>query len=355
MTEPASSPATSTRSWVLARLPLRPSPVWFAAVLMLALVTTLLTLRLLSPEPSLRVGINNWLGYTPMLLARQQDLMGTQVVISEFLSTTEVMRALENGALDAAAVTLDEAIHLATHGVPITVVAVLDISNGADALVAHPRYVRLNDLNGARIAVENTALGGYVLSRVLEKGGLKRDQVHVVPMTVPEQLAAWSEGRIDAAITFEPQLSALRLAGAYTLFDSRQIPDEIVDLLVLRQDRMEALTAPLDALLRGWFATLVQIERDPTVLLGVLPPSDLSEVDRRREFLNTLAGLRFVPPPLNGDLIGDRHSALHAAHERLTRVMVDQRLISHSPEHGILRFDASALERYMQHQSAGAQ
>lgn len=68
------------------------------------------------PQEPLRLGTNLWLGYEPIYVAREKGwLQEDQVRILEFSSSTDVMRGLRAGTLDAGALTLDEALLLAAH------------------------------------------------------------------------------------------------------------------------------------------------------------------------------------------------------------------------------------------------
>ncbi|HET7774857.1 MAG TPA: hypothetical protein VFK74_00655, partial [Azospira sp.] len=64
------------------------------------------------PAP-LRLATNEWPGYEPLHLARENGYWGNAPIrLYELPSTSEVLRAFRNGALDAAAVTGDEALTL---------------------------------------------------------------------------------------------------------------------------------------------------------------------------------------------------------------------------------------------------
>lgn len=63
---------------------------------------------------------------------------GQLLRLVELGSTTQVMDALRTGRLDVAGVTLDEALTLAHEGVPISVIWVMNISAGADVIIARP-------------------------------------------------------------------------------------------------------------------------------------------------------------------------------------------------------------------------
>ena len=115
------------------------------------------------PTAPLRIGTNRWLGYEPLYLARDLGLhQNLAVKLIELPSNTESMHELRNGNLEAAALTLDEALLLAQQGLPIRIVLILDQSVGADALLAKSQITTLEKLRGQRVGVENSA-GGVVL------------------------------------------------------------------------------------------------------------------------------------------------------------------------------------------------
>src|SRR5690606_25594968 len=61
------------------------------------------------PPPPLVLGMNSWVGYDPLVLARDRDMIDTtQIKVVELSSSSEAMRGFRNGLIDAAALTLDE-------------------------------------------------------------------------------------------------------------------------------------------------------------------------------------------------------------------------------------------------------
>ncbi len=138
-------------------------------ILFIGLLGALLLGCTSKPEPVLRVGLNVWTGYEPLFLARDLGyIQDSRVRLVEYGSASQAMRAFQNGAIDAAALTLDEVLLLAQYGERPRVVAVLDISAGGDVLIGHPDIEQLPEIRGRRVGVEHTALGAYVLIRALQ-------------------------------------------------------------------------------------------------------------------------------------------------------------------------------------------
>jgi NitT/TauT family transport system substrate-binding protein len=207
--------------------------------------------------PPLTVGMNPWVGYDPLVLARDRGLTDArQLRVVELPSASETLRHMRNGLLDAATLTLDETLRLAETGSDVRIVAVLDASTGGDVVMAAPRIATPAQLQGEFIAVEDSAVGALLLQRMLQKAGLSRADVKVTNLEVAQHLSALQSGEVAAAVSYEPLASAMETAGFRRIFDSRQTPDEILDVLVVRADVLQQRPQAVDALLNAWYAGL---------------------------------------------------------------------------------------------------
>src|SRR5690606_25305126 len=112
----------------------------------------------------------------------------------------------------------------------------------------------LAELKGRRIGVESTALGGFFLSRLLDEAQLRLEDVTIVSLPVHEHVEAFRDRRVDAVISFASQGPTLESHGARHLFDSRQLPGEIIDVLVVDRHRVSARQRQLLKAL--WFDSL---------------------------------------------------------------------------------------------------
>jgi NitT/TauT family transport system substrate-binding protein len=225
------------------------------------------------PEPALRVGTNVWQGYEPLYLARDLGYFGEhRVRLVEYTSATQLLQAFRNGAVQGATVTLDETLPLALDGHDFAIVLVLDASAGADALVARPGIASLGELAGRRVGFENTALGAYMVTRALQQADLDPRDITPVTVRVDEHVRAYREDRVDALVTFEPARSRLREMGAVELFNSADIPNEVLDVLVVRRTALAQAAPQLQALMDGWFQALAYIEREPAAAAARMAP-----------------------------------------------------------------------------------
>lgn len=208
------------------------------------------------PERPLTVGIHPWIGYETLYLAHEFGWLPEGIRLREGKTASDSVAALKSGLVDAACLTLDETLRARGFGLPLAVALVFDVSVGADKVLARPELQRLADLAGRRLGFERNAVGALVLDRLLAEAGLSADALSLVDLPMDQQLAAWQAGRLDALITYEPTASLVRREGAHPLFDSRQMPESIFDVLAVRLDRTWMRGAALAALLANHFRAL---------------------------------------------------------------------------------------------------
>lgn len=205
-----------------------------------------------------------WPGYLPMFLARDEGwLLPDSVELRKTASPSESMHLIETGEVNAAALTLDEVLRLRASGVALVVVLVFDISSGADMVLGRDKVRQLSDLRGRRIGVETSALGALMLAKTLAAAGLVAEDVIVTPLPLDAQEAAWQAGAIDALVCFEPLAGTLLRQGAHLLFDSRALPNLILDVLAVRSDAVQTSADALRTLLAGYFRALEHLHRQP--------------------------------------------------------------------------------------------
>ena len=232
-----------------------------------SLLVSLCLLIAACSEPNiqtLRIGTNVWPGYEPLYLARDLGYFNEhEIRLIEYTSASQVIKAYRSGLLDAAAVTLDEAIRLLETGEDFRVILAMDISNGADALLGQASVKSINDLKGKRIGVEHTALGAYFIHRVIEISPLEKQDITIVPLEVQQHERAFKEKQVDAVVTFEPARSKIMGNGGNVLFDSSRIYGEIVDVLILRKEKKHLFEKNINELRLAWFKAVGNIQSNP--------------------------------------------------------------------------------------------
>ncbi|MBF0565266.1 MAG: ABC transporter substrate-binding protein [Nitrospirae bacterium] len=279
----------------------------------------------------LRVGTNIWPGYEPLYLARELNYfdnnLDKNIVVVEYSSASDVIRGFRYNAIDAAALTLDEALLLVQDGMDVTVVLVMDISSGGDVILGRQGLNKLSDIKGKRVGIEKTALGSYFFAIALEKIGLKSSDIETINLEVDRHETAFKTGIVDAIVTFEPVRTKLIDAGAKVLFDSSKVYGAIVDVLVVRNDyiRKSPYTVKtLDTLLEGWFRALDYLKNNPQDAYRIMAER---EGLPKEEFVTALKGLHIPDREENRSMLCSVKPTLLLTAGRMKKFMITNDLL----------------------------
>jgi NitT/TauT family transport system substrate-binding protein len=277
------------------------------------------------PETPLRIGTNVWIGSEPLYLARELGRFDPAAVqLVEYPSASEVLRAFRNQAIDGMVISLDELFGLAADGLDPRVIAVVDVSHGADVVVGRGGMKSMTDLKGKSVAVESGALGAFVLSRALALNGMQASDVNVVHLESNEQPSAFEKGQVDGAVTFDPYRAQFVKAGAKILFDSTQIPGEIVDLLAVRASVIEKRPKAVHALLTGWFSAIDYMAHDPK---DAAHRMGIRQQTSGEQFLEAQKGLHVPSRDENLKMLGGTNPVLAETGRKLKTLMLEAKLL----------------------------
>ena len=249
------------------------------------------------PQEPLRMGINPWPGYEYLYLAERLKLFeqeGVQVRVVQFSSLNDARRAYERGQIDGFGGTLVELL-MSRQNSPrqAQVVYVPDYSNGGDLIVAHHRFNTLEELKGQRIAVEPGTLNTYVLTRALENHGLKITDVQLVALPQPDMQRALERRDIEAAVTYPPfSVEMLKHPELHSLFDTREIPGEVLDVLVVDQQVIDSRRDEVRAMLRAFDSAFRYTHEHPDEAYAIMAEREgLSPEEFRSAIENDLKTL----------------------------------------------------------------
>lgn len=266
-----------------------------------------------------------WPGYELMFLARREGWLPAESLnLLETASATGSLAALAEGKADGAALTLDEVLRARADGIRLAIILVFNISAGADVVLARHDIHALADLVGKRIGVEKTALGALVLHKLLSAAKLPASAVSAIPISPDDHMEAWRRGQVDALITYEPIATRLRAEDARTLYDSRDMPDTIFDVLAVTPEAATRHQETLKMLVAGHFRALRHFRSNPQDaafrLAGHL------QLDAR-EVLDAYRGLQLPDIRANRALMDTNQGRLLSAARELSQIMVREKLL----------------------------
>ena len=291
-------------------------------------------------EP-LKVGTFLWAGYEPLHLAEERGFFrDTHVDLIELASATAIIRALKNGSVQAATLTLDETIGLLVADVDLSIVAVMDVSNGADMVISREPLVSFDDVKDKRIGVEIGGVGVTMLAGFLDYVGLTVADVKIVPLTLREHAKAFERADVDMVVTFEPTAGQLIKGGAHNIFDSSKIPRRILDVLIVRNDSINKHNASIQKLIYGYFSArrLMTLDKEKS-LSTMAKRTGLSYEDFSRSF----EGLHLPSLEENRSWLKMCDRYIGGSVKHLSQLMVKQDLIDFVPANHLV-CDASWVE-----------
>lgn len=298
---------------------------WLAPLAAAAAAVALLCLAACARQTPLVVVAHPWVGYETLYLARDLKWLPETIELKESQGVADSLAALKSGAAGAACMTLDEMLRARSEGIPLSAALVFDVSAGADMVLARPEIKTLGDLANKRIAYDRSALGALVFERLLEAARLPASAVIQVDLPSDQQMEAWRQNKVDAVITYEPLSNAFLHAGAHSIFDSRQMPDTIIDVLAVRRDRPELLPQ-VRTLVASHFRALEHMrtgEQDSLYRIAARQGIDPAEARRM------LSGIAVPSVAANRIYLWGADSRLRLAAEKLSAAMVRRGIIKH--------------------------
>lgn len=236
----------------------------------------LLAVSAFGQKPTFTVGWSIYAGWTPYyymnkagILRKWADKYGIAIKVQRF-DYAPSLDAFVAKNIDACAMTNMEALDMpAASGVPTTVVLIGDYSNGNDALLVRGG-LQMKDLAAKKLLLVQKTVSEYLFDRAMTISGM-RDQIKKVRLvnTSDSDIATAFIGDTGASavVTWKPMVSQiLKQKGVTSLFNSSQIPGEILDLTVVRTDVLNRPDGAgqkfAKALTGAWFEMLSQMADD---------------------------------------------------------------------------------------------
>jgi len=196
-------------------------------------------------EKAFKVAYNIWVGSAGAYVADAKGYFeeaGVEVELLQFANPTEAAQAVVAGQADAAITTLDTLVMLKGKEAadnPLQMIHAIDVSNGADGIVASSGIQQLSDLKGKQVAVTLGAVNHFLLSHALQSAGLTDADVELVNMAPELTGSTFMSGQVDAAVTWEPFLTEAQQNGGTLLYSTADAPGLVVDVLMTTQSAAE--------------------------------------------------------------------------------------------------------------------
>ena len=197
------------------------------------------------------------------IVKKWADKYGLNIEVTQFNDYVESMNQYTAGAYDAVTLTNMDGLSIpAAGGVDTTAVIVGDFSNGNDAVILKDK-TSLAEIKGQNINLVEFSVSHYLLARALESIGSTERDVKVVNTSDADMVAAFQTPDVSAVVTWNPLVSTImETPSAKKVFDSAQIPGEIIDLMVANTDVLKDNPDFGKALAGIWYDTMKVMTAD---------------------------------------------------------------------------------------------
>ena len=257
-----------------------------------ALSALLLTLSLGSPSAlaekksdfsicwSIYVGWMPWdYGAQEGIIKKWADKYDISIDVVQINDYVESINQYTAGQFDGCSMTNMDALTIpAAGGVDSTALIVGDFSNGNDAVILKGAK-DLSAIKGQTVNLVELSVSHYLLARGLETVNMSEKDVTVVNTSDADMVAAYTTKDVTAVTTWNPLVSEiLAMPNSTKVFDSSQIPGEIIDLMIVNTETLADNPAFGKALTGAWYEIMATMS------------ADTAEGKATREFMGKASG-----------------------------------------------------------------
>jgi NitT/TauT family transport system substrate-binding protein len=270
------------------------------------------------------VAINTWAGHAPGIVynfglepnenSYYKKKYGMDVKFVLIEDPAAKLAAFRKGDVDIMWNTVDnwarEASVLAENNQKAKSIVMQDWSRGGDGIVSLASINSIEQLKGHKIACTQFTPSHFLLLYLLAQSGLSPEDRAGVEKSIiftqdaPAAAAMFKAKQVDAAVTWEPDLSAAVTARgdeAHVLVSTTAATNIIADTLCARQDVIDSAPDTIRDFIHGWFDGIEMIKQDPTGSYNVVGKALKLDADT---VSGMLSGLKLTPYADNAQFYG---------------------------------------------------
>ncbi len=242
---------------------------------------------------TLRVGINDWPGYTIAFYAQAAGLFekrGLEVKLVRFDNLQDATRAAIRGSLDATFSTLWDIMQVDPgHDRPVLVM-VTNNSYGSDGIVTQSGVQSVKDLRGKKVGAKLGTVNHLILLEALKLKQINPEEVQIEDVSNEIAAQRMKEGSLDGAVVWEPLLSdTAREISGNVPFTTKDVDSLVIDVLASSSSFVASHKAELTQFILAWFDLMHAVETKPDQVFEMVG----KQLGQSREsFASDYAGLK---------------------------------------------------------------
>src|SRR5579872_1453647 len=250
-------------------------------------------------KKAFKIAWSIYVGYMPLpyaaesgILKKWADKYGITIELTQINDYVESLNQYTAGGFDGVLITNMDTLSIpAAGGVDTSAIAMVDYSNGNDAVIlkrvgiaAHKKT--LADIKGQKVNLVSLSVSQYLLARALESVNLTEADISLVNTSDADMVAAFGTSDVTAVATWNPEVSEiLKSRNAQKVYDSSQIPGQIQDLLVVNTATLKDNPKLGKALVGAWLEVMA-------IMQGNGPASEAALTQMAKDSGTDLEGLK---------------------------------------------------------------
>ena len=245
-------------------------------------------------KATISIGVDNFLGYyvlcSPYQRAQMRNAGYEPRCVDDDADYVKRMERLRKGEIQLAVATIDSyELNAVESKYPGLIIAVIDRSNGADAIVARSGKVKnIDDLKrgGLKVAFAPGSPSEHLLKVIATdfdiaqwRGADKSWRVEV--KSSQEAAKRFAAGEVDVAVLWEPDVTKTLRGNqdAIKVIGTEVAPRAIVDVLVARREFVRDNREAVKQLLTSYFKSAYYYRTNPDAAAG--DAADYAKIDRK--------------------------------------------------------------------------
>ena len=260
----------------------------------------------------------------------EQDHTAFKTTFKQSEDYGAALKDFQLGKVNAATLTIYEAILAKSSGIPLKILLLLDYTIGSDGIVAAKGIDRLSGIKGKIIGVEKGTIAHFTVLKGLEKAGISAKEVIIKNYANSDLLQqAFSNGEISVVGTYEPYMSIMvNENDGHVVFSSKEIPRAICDVLFVNADVIKKYPGVAQHWVNAWQSILHDKDLQPETYLKDITRINGTPVE---DFKASLDGIHFTGIPENRRAFGtaQRPGYLLESLIEMETFMIEQGVLKH--------------------------
>ncbi len=233
------------------------------------------------------------LAWTPWYYAEEKGLFNSSKIPFELKLISDTYQGtidkFISKEVDAVAISnIDAVTQIVRRDIKADVILITNNHQGNDAILLHEGADK--NLRGKKLSLVQYSARHYLLDRYLGRHQIPYDTVKIINTAELEVQNAMINKGVYGVVTRNPNLYQLiHSTSAKKVFDSRKIPNEIFDIIIVHRDTLVDHPEFADVLLTAWFSVMKKLQgnRKGLVLDAMANLAQMSRQDYDEQLLSS--------------------------------------------------------------------